>query len=50
MVMSQPKSRRDGEQKIKLEKIKFGVVTIVYFEKLQKTHQKEKTRSAKRLS
>ena len=44
--VSQPKSRRDDEPKIKFEKIEFGVATIVYFGKIRK-NEKNKTRSTK---
>ena len=49
MLVSQPKSRRDGEPKIKFVKNKteFGVATKVYYGKLQK-NQNDKTRSTKK--
>jgi len=47
--LSQPKSRRDGEPKIKIckKKTEFGVATIVIIGNYGKTKKKEdKTRSA----
>ena len=46
-ILSQSKSRRNDEPKIRFEKNRdFGIATIVYSEKLRK-NQKDKTKSAK---
>ena len=46
-LLSQLKSRRDNEPKIKFENKCFGVATIVYFGKTTEKLKKDKTRSAK---
>jgi len=45
-MLSQPKPQRYNEPKLKLEKLEFVVVTIVYSEKLRE-NRKDQTRSAK---